>query len=80
MFRQAFFEFLEQQIAGEQIKGAQAISRSPLRTDKALLGTDGISGMMMHVTGPWSWWTVWRFEALLYTSHFYNTFKYLRLK
>ena len=56
------FNSIKQCIAGEEIERAQAITFMSLSLDESLLGTNGDGGMM-HATGTWGWWMVWRFEA-----------------
>jgi hypothetical protein len=62
MSGQQSFNFIKQRIAGEKIERAQAITFMSLSLDESLLGTNGDGGMM-HATGTWGWWMVWRFEA-----------------
>lgn len=39
MFGKSFFALSEQEITGEQVKGALAVTFEPLRLDKTLLDT-----------------------------------------
>jgi len=61
MFWQALFHFIQQQVTGKKIECAQATASASLRLNETL-GMSSVSAMI-HLTGPWLGWKVWRFEA-----------------